>query len=799
MVSPVLFSKAKTDWGTPRAFFEKYNEEFNFDLDAAADSTNALCPRYLGPGSPLGEDALIMDWPGESIWLNPPYDQIAAFMKKAWEQNQLGKTVVCLIPSRTDTRYWHSYIEGHAETRFIQGRIKFVGGDNSAPFPSVVVIYHGDKSESYSGTLGNAELLTGDSRDLLYGLAADSIQTIITSPPYFQLRDYGIEGQIGLSDLDTYISDLVEVFRECRRVLKPAGSLWLNLGDSWANTSSGGTKTQGNPEFNKNRPSREATKLPARTGCGLVPKNLIGVPWRVALALQADGWILRSDIIWHKTNPMPESVRDRPTKSHEYLFLLTKSETYYYDSDAIREPCVTTEAEANTKWKSRREGRGKGQQEGIYHAGAEPFKNPPNPLGRNKRSVWTLSVQPFKGAHFACMPQKLVEPAVLAGSRPGDLVLDPFSGCYDDQTEVLTDSGWKLFIDVLDRDLILSLNPDTGQAEYTNFIERHKYTYCGEMVAFKGRSVDLLVTPDHRMYGAEYHNKTFGFISASELSSFYTVHIPTSGSIELTGSKSISEDLAKLIGFYLGDGYQNKHTIRFGLTKDRKKSYLRALLLSLNIPWREYARSDRPRHTVFSINKTKILNLELFPRLTASQKCLPSELFEDSLVLSAVLDGLMNSDGHTNSEVFFTSSKQLADDVQRIYRILGRCASITQRSRTDTSQIDGRIIKSSKIQYSVHPLVYDKLLKLSKRDDNFQQVLYNGVVHCLTLEKNNIMYVRRNGRASWCGNSGTTGLVACQLGRNYIGLELNPAYNELARKRLTSKGISVNGCTGSGP
>tara|TARA_R110002167_G_scaffold93122_2_gene249848 strand:+ start:43897 stop:44739 length:843 start_codon:yes stop_codon:yes gene_type:complete len=229
----------------------------------------------------------------------------------------------------------------------------------------------------------------------------ESVQTCITSPPYWGLRDYGMPDQLGLtkSPLE-YVDQLVEVFREVRRTLKDDGTLWLNLGDSYM----GGV------------------------ACGLKQKDLVGFPWRVALALQADGWYLRSDIIWAKPNPMPESVKDRPTKSHEYVFLLTKSKKYHYDADAIREP---TKSKGKT-WDERKamgfRGDSKHPTKDAIESGLSIPSLAPNPKGKNKRTVWTITPKPFKGAHFAVMPEALVEPCLLAGSGEGDLVLDPFAG-----------------------------------------------------------------------------------------------------------------------------------------------------------------------------------------------------------------------------------------------------------------------------------------------------------------------------------------------------------------------------------
>lgn len=223
-------------------------------------------------------------------------------------------------------------------------------------------------------------------------LCDESVQCVVTSPPYWGLRDYGVDGQLGLEKTpEEYVANMVTVFREVRRVLKADGLLWLNLGDSF-----------------------------------LPDKNLAGIPWRVAFALQADGWWLRSDIIWAKPNPMPESVTDRPTRAHEYLFLLTKSARYYYDADAIKESVVTSTLNDKRLGIATGTNRPRYSTDGMASCPSGMAGGSAN--GRNKRSVWTIATQPTPDAHFATFPEKLVEPCVLAGSRFGDIVLDPFSG-----------------------------------------------------------------------------------------------------------------------------------------------------------------------------------------------------------------------------------------------------------------------------------------------------------------------------------------------------------------------------------
>jgi site-specific DNA-methyltransferase (adenine-specific) len=229
--------------------------------------------------------------------------------------------------------------------------------------------------------LNNSTIIEGDSIYALQRLPSKSVQCVVTSPPYWGLRDYNIPGQIGLeNNLQQYINRLVSVFAEVKRVLSDDGTFWLNIGDGF---------TSGNRGYrapDKKNPARAMTIRPD-TPEGLKPKDLIGIPWRLAFALQADGWYLRTDIIWHKPNAMPESVKDRPTRCHEFVFLFSKSEQYYYDRKAILEE-----------------------------------------NGRNNRTVWSINTVPFLEAHFATFPPKLIEPCILASTKPGDYVLDPFFG-----------------------------------------------------------------------------------------------------------------------------------------------------------------------------------------------------------------------------------------------------------------------------------------------------------------------------------------------------------------------------------
>lgn len=242
------------------------------------------------------------------------------------------------------------------------------------------------EKQNVSTDTEDIQVILGDSRRVLADTPDNTFQCCITSPPYWGLRDYDYPDQIGAEDtVEQYVDHLVTVFREVRRTLREDGTFWLNIGDSY---TSGG-RTWRAPD--KKNPARSMTYRPD-TPEGLKPKDLIGVPWRVALALQQDGWYLRSDIIWNKPNCQPESVKDRPTRSHEYLFLMTKSVNYYYDYEAIKEPA-----------------NGSGKM-------------------KNRRTVWNINTEGFKGAHFAVFPPNLIRLCVLAGSRPDSVVLDPFFG-----------------------------------------------------------------------------------------------------------------------------------------------------------------------------------------------------------------------------------------------------------------------------------------------------------------------------------------------------------------------------------
>ncbi len=298
-------------------------------------------------------------------------------------------------------------------------------------------------------TLPVGQVLVGDCLEIMAEFPADSVGCCVTSPPYFGLRDYGMAGQIGLEESpDAYCAKLVDVFREVRRVLKPDATCWLNLGDSYNGSGKGGDFGN-SPKQATNHGA--ITGRPMRLDC-MKPKDMLGIPWMVAFALRADGWYLRSAIVWAKPNPMPESVTDRPTSSYEMVFLLSKNAKYWYDADAIAEPVTASSlerlgqnveaqmgsdranggAKTNGNMKAVCFGGSKGTQAGDAsgsrtYSGNE-WKPGEGEITRNARNVWTIPTQGFSGAHFATFPPELPRRCILAGCPPGGVVLDPFFG-----------------------------------------------------------------------------------------------------------------------------------------------------------------------------------------------------------------------------------------------------------------------------------------------------------------------------------------------------------------------------------
>lgn len=323
-------------------------------------------------------------------------------------------------------------------------------------------------------------ILIGDCRERMREMAPQSVNCCVTSPPYFGLRDYDNAGQLGLEATpDAFVRALVEVFRDVHRVLRDDGTLWLNLGDSYSRSpAKGGSGPGGKNESRWGYGAAQSAKdgsSDCAVGCadrpgsrsgGLGEKQLLGIPWQVAFALQADGWYLRQDIIWAKPNPMPESVKDRCTKAHEYVFMLSKGPKYFFDSDAISEPAIY--APGKTKEIERPKGYygGKWAEAGGGGRNDSSFKAIRD--RRNKRSVWTVAPKPFKEAHFATYPPDLIEPCILAGCPEGGTVLDPFGGAG---TTALVSERLKR------NSVLIELNPD-----YALIAEKRLGLYVGDLV-----------------------------------------------------------------------------------------------------------------------------------------------------------------------------------------------------------------------------------------------------------------------------------------------------------------------------
>lgn len=317
-------------------------------------------------------------------------------------------------------------------------------------------------------------LLTGDCRDILPTLDAESVVCCVTSPPYYGLRDYGVEGQIGMEETPAaYVQKLVEVFREVKRVLQDNGTLWLNLGDSYCNTNGYARAQPAYQRKGRNDAPANDRNLDALHNAGFKTKDLIGIPWRVAFALQADGWYLRQDIIWSKPNPMPESVTDRCTKSHEYIFLFSKSPKYYFDAASIAESCITNDKSSprgsagciGNQNSGRRLKTKYGESQDEHHATYSGNVYTQKQT-RNKRDVWAIPTQPFSGAHFATYPEELVRNCILAGCPLGGTVLDPFSG---------SGTTGKVALDLGRQYIGIELNPDyvkLSQKRVGNYMQK---------------------------------------------------------------------------------------------------------------------------------------------------------------------------------------------------------------------------------------------------------------------------------------------------------------------------------------
>jgi phage N-6-adenine-methyltransferase len=425
---------------TPQDRFDEWNAEFNFDLDAAADDNNHKCDEYFT----IETDGLKQSWAGRRVFANIPFSAVDDWLCKAEEEQNSAQIIVILVKADTSTQWWHDHWE-QPEIRFLK-RIQFVpppgweearraaGKSEKIGSPNMghALFIYRPAVETYLPAnqnlpFGKFKLLTGDALEQLKRLPSESVQMCCTSPPYFNQRDYGIGGQIGLEkDVDSYINRVADVFEELHRVLKNDGVFWLNIGDTFSSGGRGGGGSYIEERKDKIWKGQSEASGWRSKPQGYRDKELLCIPWLLALELRQRGWLLRMDNIWHKTTAQPESVKDRCTRAHEYVFQFTKQESYYFDADAIREPCVSGNGSNQGVISGKRFGGTANAKGAASGYGVRQFVNPTN--GKNKRSVWSMAGARYKGKHCAVFPNALSDTCVLAGSRPGDLVIDPFAG-----------------------------------------------------------------------------------------------------------------------------------------------------------------------------------------------------------------------------------------------------------------------------------------------------------------------------------------------------------------------------------
>jgi DNA modification methylase len=515
----------------------------------------------------------------------------------------------------------------------------------------------------------SVKILQGDCRDILRTLPDESVHCVVTSPPYFGLRDYGVAGQIGLENtLAAYIDEMVSVFREVRRVLRSEGTCWANFGDSYANDAKWGGSSGG----------KHVTALHGDTKIGrgkkhggLKPKDLMMVPARVAIALQDDGWWLRKDIIWAKPNPMPESATDRPTSSHEHLFLLTKAERYFYDADAVREVAIGVSEHdltggayaapgqsAHTGSRAGRKGKvkvpggwdqGDGGHGTIHRDGRTEATYQPAEIkaGRNLRDVWTIASHPFPEAHFACV---------------------------DAETEALTPDGWKLHSDLTDGDQIAAYERENDRLTW-QAATFHRYPYVGDLVAIEKRDASQRLTPNHRCL-IKRRVSGIAVVEARDLKP--GMQIPMVARLDVTESDGVGRELAALLGWYLAEGTRKRsNIIRIHQSLSANSHHvetIRGHLTALGASWHENVRNrtwrGRPSaEMIFSVRG------DIAERLNelAPDKCIDLAWIKWPVQeLRALLDALIDGDGHRRDD-------GRACIVQKDRRFLDCCQAIALR------------------------------------------------------------------------------------------------------------------------
>lgn len=558
-------------------------------------------------------------------------------------------------------------------------------------------------------------IINADVIDGLRSLPEKSVHCVITSPPYWGLRDYGVEGQIGLEKTpEEYLEKMVQVFREVKRVLRDDGTLWLNIGDSYANAQPRGRmEDQGDLSTGDH-----GELIPKRDwSCwNLKQKDLVGMCWRVAFALQSEGWYLRSDIIWAKPNPMPESITDRPIRSHEYVFLLAKSARYFYDADAVREA-------HKEPW------RGNGEHErinfntggiigrgrvGEYEDGIRQY----NPAGRNRRDVWTITTQPTPEAHFACV---------------------------DDATEALTTSGWKGIYSLHDGEKIAAFDGVALSWQEATF---HEYHYSGKMVVISSRDLSMYLTPNHRVVCRDYRGKGEWKIKRAD-ALLGREEIPTAARFDCdTYGSLINTEVAELAGWILTDGgYNPGKTITLYQTGGRgKHERIEYILGKLNIEYKLYQR-DRGHgdERAYSF-KGPVADFmrEVFPGKRGNYGILATWNEDD---LRSLWVGMTEGDGHLRPDgrINFIGNLEKVNFYQALSIRLGMTCRKSARHGDSYSAFVSKKTNTS-------------LRGTNGMHKSITSASYDGIVWCPSI-KSGMWLARRNGRPFITGNTFPEALV----------------------------------------
>lgn len=674
-------------------------------------------------------------------------------------------------------------------------------------------------------------LLKGDSREVLKDIPDDLVHSVVTSPPYWQLRDYFADDQLGQEATpEEYVKNLVDILREVKRVLRKDGSLWLNLGDGY-NNSSGFERTTQWKRKGRTGGSSDKKSFKHKT---IKTKDLIGMPWRVAFALQEDGWYLRCDIIWEKTNPMPDGVKDRPTRGHEYVFLLTKSPKYYYDYYRVLED---TEEQPEQI-----QGFGANDQKGTYRMDQKRIFE--HYGKRNRRSVWKTSVSSFKGGHFACV---------------------------DENTECLTKRGWKKYFELKNGEDIASFDMNSEKIKWTKLLNVSTYDYDGYLVEITKPSLNFLMTPNHRVIHKALNSraKKYTELRIKRADKFSNADkIPIASEWEVNESKrEITKNMSELLGWISSDGGYNKSNVKIyqSISINKKKvERIRFLLDDLKI---NYGYSTRNRliinqknnkkkesieaiFTINSIDSKKIKEIMPFKRPT-------SDFIQESHEnINSFLNGFIAGDGHIRKDdgrkSIVQKDKETMDILQMLCFKVGYSSNLKQR-------------KDKKWVLYIRKNKFSGVRNTNGKKRAVVDTYYKGVVWCPST-KYTTFVARRNGNIMITGNtyppklidpmikastsekgccvncgtpwfrnfekekqpsdnkkgyilklvdkgwekgckcdtnevkpgivldpfngSGTTGNVALKYDQNYIGIDTNEEYLDIARKniKLTKKG-----------